>query len=110
MDIQTKRTTRSKLEEVDLDNLGFGEVFSDHMFMLDYRDSRWQSSRILPFGTIEVSPSLCTLHYGQAVFEGLKAFYRQDGTISLFRPALRLQEYLLLLSLRPGSHKPWLQY
>lgn len=86
MDIQTKRTTRSKLEEVDLGNLGFGEVFSDHMFMLDYRDSRWQSSRILPFGTIEVSPSLCTLHYGQAVFEGLKAFYRQDGTISVFRP------------------------
>jgi branched-chain amino acid aminotransferase len=86
VDIQTKRTTRSKLEEVDLGNLGFGEVFSDHMFMLDYRDSRWQSPRILPFGTIEVSPSLCTLHYGQAVFEGLKAFYRQDGTISLFRP------------------------
>ena len=86
MDIQTKRTALSRLKEVDLDNLGFGEVFSDHMFMLDYRDSRWQSPRILPFGTIEVSPSLCTLHYGQAVFEGLKAFYRQDGTISLFRP------------------------
>jgi branched-chain amino acid aminotransferase len=79
VDIQTKRTTRSKLEEVDLGNLGFGEVFSDHMFMLDYRDSRWQSPRILPFGTIEVSPSLCTLHYGQAVFEGLKAFYRRMG-------------------------------
>ena len=86
MDIQTKRTTHSKLGEVDFNNLGFGEVFSDHMFMIDYRDSRWQASRILPFGTIEVSPSLCTLHYGQAVFEGLKAFYRQDGTISLFRP------------------------
>jgi branched-chain amino acid aminotransferase len=86
VDIQTKRAALSRLNEVDLDNLGFGEVFSDHMFMLDYRDSRWQSPRILPFGTIEVSPSLCTLHYGQAVFEGLKAFYRQDGTISLFRP------------------------
>jgi len=86
VDIQIKRAAHSKLEEVDLDNLGFGEVFSDHMFMLDYRDARWQSPRVVPFGPIEVSPSLCTLHYGQAVFEGLKAFYRQDGTISLFRP------------------------
>ncbi len=86
MDIQTKLTSRSKLDEVDLDNLTFGEVFSDHMFMVDYRERRWQSSRIVPFGPIEISPSLCTLHYGQAVFEGLKAFYRQDGGISLFRP------------------------
>ncbi len=86
MEIQIVQTSRSKLDEVNLDDLGFGEIFSDHMFMLPYKDGRWQSPSIRPFGNIEVSPSLCTLHYGQAVFEGLKAFYRKDGAISLFRP------------------------
>ncbi len=86
MEIQIGQTSHSRLDEVDLDDLGFGEVFSDHMFMLQYKDNRWKSPFILPFGNIEISPSLCTLHYGQAVFEGLKAFYRKDGVISLFRP------------------------
>jgi branched-chain amino acid aminotransferase len=86
VEIQIGQTSHSRLDEVDLDDLGFGEVFSDHMFMLQYKDNRWKSPFILPFGNIEISPSLCTLHYGQAVFEGLKAFYRKDGIISLFRP------------------------
>ena len=86
MELQIAQTSRSRLDEVDLDDLGFGEVFSDHMFTLQYKDGRWKSPSILPFGNIEVSPSLCTLHYGQAVFEGLKAFYRKDEAISLFRP------------------------
>jgi branched-chain amino acid aminotransferase len=86
VNIQIKRTSHSKLGEIDLDNLGFGELFSDHMFTLRYKDGHWQSPRVLPFGNIKVSPSLCTLHYGQAVFEGLKAFYGKDGGISLFRP------------------------
>jgi branched-chain amino acid aminotransferase len=86
VEIQIGQTSHSRLDEVDLDDLGFGEVFSDHMFMLKYKDGQWKSPFILPFGNIEVSPSLCTLHYGQAVFEGLKAFYRKDGIISLFRP------------------------
>jgi len=86
VNIKTRRTSHSKLGEVNLDNLGFGELFSDHMFTLRYKDGRWQSPRVLPFGDIKVSPSLCTLHYGQAVFEGLKAFNGRDGIISLFRP------------------------
>jgi len=86
VEIQIERTSHSKLKEVDLDRLGFGEVFSDHMFTLQYGDGRWKSPRIVPFGTIQISPSLCTLHYGQAVFEGLKAFQANDGEIRLFRP------------------------
>jgi branched-chain amino acid aminotransferase len=86
VEIQIAQTSHSRLKEVDLDKLGFGEVFSDHMFMLQFKNGLWKSPRILPFSNIEVSPSLCTLHYGQAVFEGLKAFYGKDGAISLFRP------------------------
>jgi branched-chain amino acid aminotransferase len=86
VEIRIVQASHSKLKQVDLDGLGFGEIFSDHMFMLQYEDGCWKSPRIVPFGNIEISPSLCTLHYGQAVFEGLKAFYRQDDAISLFRP------------------------
>ena len=86
MEIRIEQTSDSKLKDFDFESLGFGEVFSDHMFTLQYSDGCWNSPRILPFGTIQVSPSICTLHYGQAVFEGLKAFYTKDGAISLFRP------------------------
>ncbi len=86
MHVQISKISQSKLTGVDLDNLGFGEVFSDHMFTLQYGAGSWNSPRILPFGDIQVSPSLCTLHYGQAVFEGLKAFYTRNREIVLFRP------------------------
>ncbi len=80
------RASQSRLEQVDFDNLGFGQIFSDHMFMADYRNGAWLSPRIVPFGNIEIPPSLCSLHYGQAIFEGLKAFRSPDGEINLFRP------------------------
>ncbi len=79
-------TSQSRLEQVDFDDLGFGRFFSDHMFMADYRNGAWLSPRIVPFGNIEVPPSLCSLHYGQAIFEGLKAFRSTAGEIALFRP------------------------
>ena len=78
--------SQSRLEQVDFDNLGFGRIFSDHMFMADYRNGAWLSPRIVPYGNIEIPPSLCSLHYGQAIFEGLKAFRSRNGEISLFRP------------------------
>ncbi len=84
--MQVVRSSRSRLKEVDFDNLGFGRIFSDHMFMADYRKGAWQSPRVVPYGNIELAPSLSTLHYGQAIFEGLKAFRSQNGEISLFRP------------------------
>lgn len=80
------RTGKSRINEVDFDNLGFGQVFSDHMFMATFSDGSWQPPRIVPYGNIEISPSMCSLHYGQAVFEGLKAFRTNNGSINLFRP------------------------
>ncbi len=79
------KTNHSRLHETDSDSLGFGEVFSDHMFSMDYKNGEWISPQITPFGKIEILPSLCSLHYGQVVFEGLKAFYTKNG-INVFRP------------------------
>lgn len=76
----------SRLHEIDWNNLGFGLYFSDHMFSLDFKDGKWQNARIVPYGKVEIESALCTLHYGQAVFEGLKAFSAVDGTINIFRP------------------------
>jgi len=81
--IQVKKSRR---EEVDFEHLGFGEVFSDHMLVMDYRDGEWCEPRIMPYGPMEVYPAMCSLHYGQMIFEGLKAFYARNGAIHLFRP------------------------
>jgi len=80
------QSSESRLDSVDFDNLVFGNTFSDHMFMADWRGGAWVSPRIIPFGNIEISPSLCSLHYGQAIFEGLKAFRSPDDGVFLFRP------------------------
>lgn len=74
--------------------LGWGTVFTDHMFLMDYGDAEgWHEPRIVPFGPIVLSPAASVLHYGAEVFEGLKAYRRADGVVQLFRPmenALRL--------------------
>jgi len=91
MDIS--RTDQSKIGSVDFDNLAFGEVFSDHMLSMDYEYGHWLPARIMPFGKIEIFPSLCSLHYGQAVFEGLKAFYAKGDVINIFRPEKYHERY-----------------
>lgn len=70
------------------DRLGFGTVFTDHMFLMDYNsDKGWHNARIVPYGPITMSPAASVLHYGTEVFEGLKAYYRRpDGGVQLFRP------------------------
>jgi len=80
------KTKKSRRDQIDFENLGFGEVFSDHMLIMDYRDGEWSSPQIVPYGTIEIFPAMCSLHYGQIVFEGLKAFYTRMGAINIFRP------------------------
>lgn len=84
--IEVEQTDESRLSQVDLDEPGFGEVFSDHMLSIQYKEGSWQTPQILPYGPFEISPAMCSLHYGQAIFEGLKAFKNQDGTIKIFRP------------------------
>ena len=69
------------------DQLGFGTVFTDHMFLMDYTDQAgWRDARIVPFGPISISPAASVLHYGTEVFEGLEAYRRPDGQVQLFRP------------------------
>ena len=90
-DIKITKARTSKIKSVDFKNLGFGEVFSDHMFSMDYENGEWINQRIEPYGKIEFEPAMCTLHYAQAVFEGLKAFHVRDGSINIFRPEKNLE-------------------
>ena len=81
----TKTAHPGKLPPAD--RLGFGSVFTDHMFLMDYTDQEgWHNARIVPFGPISISPAASVLHYGTEVFEGLKAYRRPDGAVQLFRP------------------------
>ncbi len=81
----TKTTTPSQMPSED--KLGFGKVFTDHMFIMDYTSEKgWYDARIVPFGRISLHPASTVLHYGAEIFEGLKAYRREDGGIQLFRP------------------------
>ena len=80
------KTNHSRISEVDFDNLGFGDVFSDHILSMKYKDDAWQPPEIIPFGEFGVLPSLVSLHYGQTVFEGFKAFCTKEGAAHIFRP------------------------
>lgn len=84
--IRTQRTSASRLQQLDPEHLEFGKIFSDHMFVVDYRDGEWQDAQIVPYGNMSVSPANSALHYGQAIFEGMKAYKNADGDIALFRP------------------------
>lgn len=84
--IRTQRTTASRLQELDPEHLEFGKLFSDHMFVVDYRDGEWHDAQIVPYGDMSVSPANSALHYGQAIFEGMKAYKNAEGEITLFRP------------------------
>ncbi len=84
--IKISKTTQSRINECDFNNIEFGKLFSDHMFRVDYKDGTWQNPEILPYGNISISPALSSLHYGQAVFEGMKAFKDPNGNPQLFKP------------------------
>lgn len=86
LDIKITKTSKSRLEETDFSHLPFGKVFSDHMFIADYEDGEWKNFQIVPYGDLSFSPAMSVLHYGQAFFEGLKAYKHADGKATLFRP------------------------
>ena len=86
MDIKITKTT-TPLAMPPEDELGFGKVFTDHMFLMDYEEGKgWHDARIVPFGRISLHPASTVLHYGAEIFEGLKAYRRADGGVQLFRP------------------------
>ena len=84
--IKVTKTKNSRLSEVDFNNIPFGRVFSDHMFVAEYYDGAWHDFRIEPFGRFTIHPAAMALHYGQAIFEGMKASKSFDGKPMLLRP------------------------
>ncbi len=84
--IPAQCVTESRISQLDINNIEFGKLFSDHMLVVDYKDEAWQNPEILPYGNITMSPATSALHYGQAIFEGMKAYKDANGDILLFRP------------------------
>ena len=81
------RTTHPKPRPADESKLGFAQYFTDHMFFMEYDEGQgWHDGRIIPYGPICFDPGATTLHYGQMMFEGLKAYRNPEGKLNLFRP------------------------
>ena len=77
---------KTKIDRIDFNNLDFGETFTDHMFVCDYSNGKWNTPEIIPYQPISLDPSASALHYGQAVFEGMKAYKDVNGKVWMFRP------------------------
>ena len=86
LSIDIARATTTKINDVDFDNLTFGSVFTDHMLVCDYKNGAWQKPEIKPYAPFLMDPSSKVFHYGQAIFEGMKAFKDENDAIWLFRP------------------------
>lgn len=84
--IIVEKAKTSKIDKVDFNNLKFGSVFTDHMMVCDYKNGRWETPKIMPYQPLTLEPSARVFHYGQAVFEGMKAYKDEDGKVWLFRP------------------------
>ena len=84
--IDVRKTAKSRLKEVNFNDIPFGKVYADHMFMADFRKGDWGNLRVVPYGHMLVSPATPAIHYGQSIFEGLKAFKSKSGEALMFRP------------------------
>lgn len=89
----TTRTSKSRIKEVDFENLKFGKYFADHMFVVDYANGQWGQGAIMPYGPWSFDPSMAALHYGQAIFEGQKAYRTKQGGIQIFRPYANFERF-----------------
>ncbi len=83
--IAIQQVVKSRLPQVDFSNIPFGKIYTDHMFLADYRDGEWKNLRIVPYGHMLVSPATPALHYGQSIFEGMKAIKDEEGNTLVFR-------------------------
>jgi branched-chain amino acid aminotransferase len=84
--IDIQQVKRSRITEVNFSDLPFGKVYTDHMFMADFRNGEWKNLRILPYGHVPMSPASPAIHYGQSIFEGMKAYHSKNGEVMIFRP------------------------
>lgn len=92
--IKINKTQQSRITDVDWDNLPFGKVFSDHMLVMDYKDGAWQEPEIMPFGPLSLHPATSAVHYGQSIFEGMKAYRAENGEIMIFRPDMNEKRFV----------------
>ena len=86
LDISITKTENSKLKDVDFNNLSFGSVFADHMLICEYKNGAWETPKITPYQPITLDPSAKIFHYGQSIFEGMKAYKDANDDVFLFRP------------------------
>ena len=86
MEIRIEKNMNPKMKPADAGKLGFGKVFTDHMFVMEFdRENGWHDARIVPYGPLQIDPAAKVLHYAEEIFEGLKAYRTADGSIQLFR-------------------------
>ncbi|HWB25474.1 MAG TPA: branched-chain amino acid aminotransferase [Chitinophagaceae bacterium] len=95
LDILVTKVERSKLNEMNFDELPFGRYFTDHMLEADYENGEWKNVEIKPYQPLLLEPSLAALHYGQAIFEGIKAYKDDNGDAFIFRPYDNLRRFNL---------------
>src|SRR6188472_1849070 len=86
LEIVVTKTDRSRLRGINLENIPFGKYFSDHMLEADFENGEWKNVEIKPYQPLLLEPSLSALHYGQAIFEGIKAYRGDNGEAFVFRP------------------------
>jgi branched-chain amino acid aminotransferase len=92
-DFNIIRVERSKLNEMTLENIPFGKYFTDHMLEVDFEEGEWKTVEIKPYQPLLLSPSVAALHYGQAIFEGMKAYKNQKSEALIFRPLDNLTRF-----------------
>ncbi len=94
-DIKITKVVESKLGSLNLDNIPFGKYFSDHMLVADYCNGEWTNVSIEPYQPLQLEPSLAAIHYGQSIFEGIKAYRNEEGEAFIFRPYDNFQRFNL---------------
>src|SRR5947209_7329996 len=92
-DVRINKAERSKLNDINFENLPFGKYFTDHMLEADYEGGEWKNVEIKPYQPLLLSPSLAALHYGQAIFEGMKAYKNAQGEAYIFRPQANMERF-----------------
>ncbi|HTN44740.1 MAG TPA: branched-chain amino acid aminotransferase [Flavipsychrobacter sp.] len=84
--IKIQKTDSSRIDQLHPENIQFGKLYSDHMYIVHYENGEWQQPEIMPYGNLSLSPATTFFHYGQAIFEGVKAYKDVNGAITIFRP------------------------
>ena len=105
-DFNITRAEKSKLNQMRLEDLPFGKYFTDHMLEVDYEDGEWKTVEIKPYQPLLLSPSVSALHYGQAIFEGIKAYKNQNGETVVFRPIDNFRRFNISAERMEMPHVP----